>query len=81
MPVIFTDEILHATHLSPAELKQELAVMLFEKDRLTLAQAAALAEMRLLPFQHVLASRGISPHYDVAEYEQDRATLQHLGRL
>jgi predicted HTH domain antitoxin len=81
MPVIVADEILHATHLSPAELKQELAVMLFEKDRLTLAQAAALAEMRLLPFQHMLASRGISPHYDVAEYEQDLTTLQHLGRL
>ncbi len=81
MPVIVADEIMHAAHLSSAELKQEIAVMLFEKDRLTLAQAAALAEMRLLPFQHVLASRGISPHYDVAEYEQDLTTLQHLGRL
>jgi predicted HTH domain antitoxin len=63
-----------------AVIKQELAIMLFEKDRLTLAQAAALADMHLLPFQHLLASRGISPHYDIPEYEQDLMTLQHLGR-
>lgn len=81
MAFIISDTTLHAMHLTATEMKLELAVMLFGKDRLTLAQAAALAEMRLLPFKHVLASRGISPHYDVAEYEQDVTTLQHLGRL
>jgi predicted HTH domain antitoxin len=81
MAVVIPDATLHATHLTATEMKQELAIMLFEQDRLTLAQAAALAEIRLLPFQHLLASRGIPPHYDVAEYEQDVATLQGLGRL
>lgn len=80
MAVVIPDATLYATHLTATEMKQELAVMLFEQDRLTLAQAAALAEMRLLPFQHLLASRGISPHYDVAEYEQDVATLNRLGQ-
>lgn len=81
MAVVISDETLHAAHLSTAELKQELAIMLFEKDRLTLAQAAALAEMGPIHFQHILASRGISPHYDVPEFEQDLATLQRLGML
>ena len=79
MALVIPDETLHACHLTAAEIRQELAILLFEKDRLTLTQAASLAEMRPMQFQHLLASRGISPHYDVAEYEQDVLTLQQLG--
>jgi predicted HTH domain antitoxin len=32
-------------------------------------------------FQHLLASRGIPVHYDVAEFEADLDTLRELGRL
>ena len=81
MAVVIPDETLHAAHLSAAELKQELAVLLFQQDRLTLMQAADLAGMRPIPFQHLLASREISPHYDVQEFEEDRETLQKLGML
>ena len=81
MAVVISDEILYAAHLTPVELKQELAVMLFEKGRLTLMQAAGLAEMRTLPFQHLLASRCISPHYDIPDFEADLATLRQLGEL
>ncbi|HRY52124.1 MAG TPA: UPF0175 family protein [Candidatus Paceibacterota bacterium] len=81
MAVAIPDETLYAAHLTAAELKQELAVLLFERDRLTLMQAAELAEMRPIPFQHLLASRGISPHYDVPELERDIATLRQLGML
>lgn len=79
MAIMIPDEIVHATHLTPSELKRELAILLFEQDRLTLARAAALADMPWLAFQHLLASRGISPHYDVAEFEQDLITLQQTG--
>jgi predicted HTH domain antitoxin len=75
MSLIISDETLHAAHLTEAELEQELAILLFEQDRITLVQAAALAKMRPLPFQHLLASRGIGPHYDVPEFEQDLQTL------
>lgn len=81
MAVVIPDETLYAAHLSAAELKQELAVLLFKQDRLTLMQAAGLAEMRPIPFQHLLASRGISPHYDVAEFEQDLATMRQMEML
>ena len=76
MAVLIPDETLYAAHLTAMELKRELAMLLFEQDRLTLMQATELAEMRPVPFQHLLASRGISPHYDVAEFEQDLITLQ-----
>lgn len=81
MSVVIADEILHATRMSEAELKQEIAVMLFQKEKLTLAQASRLAGMNRLQFQHLLASRQIPVHYDVAEFEADIKTLQEMGYL
>ena len=79
MSVTLSDELIESAHMTDEELRREVAVMLFEKDRLTLAQASRLAGMGRLEFQHLLASRGIPPHYDVAEFEQDLATLLRLG--
>lgn len=79
MSVTIPDEILQTARMSEEELRQELAVLLFQKDRLTLGQASRLAGMDLLRFQHLLASREIPVHYDVEEFEQDLATLRSLG--
>jgi predicted HTH domain antitoxin len=81
MTLVIPDDILQATRMSAAELKQELAVLLFQREKLTLGQASRLAEMTQVQFQHLLASRHISPHYDVAEFEEDLRTLRELGRL
>jgi predicted HTH domain antitoxin len=81
MSVTIPDEVLQAAQMSEAELRQELAVLLFQRERLTLAQAARLADMDRLRFQHLLSSRGIELHYDVAEFQEDLRTLQELGRL
>jgi predicted HTH domain antitoxin len=78
MAVTISDEIIQAAHLTATDIKRELAILLFQQDRLTLAQAAALADMPWIAFQHLLASREISPHYDVAEFEQDLVTLQQM---
>lgn len=81
MSLVISDEVLHATHMSAAEMRQEIAILLFERERLTLAQAAQLAEMPQWQFQALLASRQIAIHYDVAELEMDLHTLRELGRL
>jgi predicted HTH domain antitoxin len=81
MGVLISDDILLATHMDEVEFLKEIAVLLYEKDRLTLGQASQLARMGQLQFQHVLASRGIPVHYDVADFEQDLTTLKDLGRL
>ena len=81
MSLVIPDEILQATGLSEAELMQELAILLFQKEKLTLGQASQLAQMPQLQFQHLLASRQIPIHYDVAEFEADLQTLRELGRL
>ena len=81
MPVTIPDDIVQSTRMTEEELRQEIAVLLFEKEKLTLGQASQLAGVTQLQFQHLLASRQIPVHYDVAELEEDMATLRELGRL
>lgn len=64
-----------------AELMQEIAILLFQKEKLSLAQASRLAGMSQLQFQHLLASRQIPVHYDIAELEADLQTLRDMGRI
>lgn len=79
MSVLIPDDVLEAAHMSAAELRQEVAVMLFERGKLTMGQASRLAGMPRLQFQHLLASRQIPAHYDVTDLEADLATLRSLG--
>lgn len=73
-------DVLHATRLSKAELKVELATHLFAQEKLTLGKAAKLADMDIRQFMHLLESRRIPVHYDVEEYEEDLSTLRQLDR-
>jgi predicted HTH domain antitoxin len=81
MSIVIPDEILAATRMTEAEMKREIAVMLFQKDKLTLAQASRFAGMNRIAFQHLLASRQIPVHYDVEDFEQDIKNLREMGRL
>ena len=62
-------------------MKEEIAILHFQKEKLTLGQASRLAGTSQLQFQHLLASRQIPLHYDVVEFEEDLRSLQELGRL
>jgi predicted HTH domain antitoxin len=80
MSLVIPDDVLQAAHMSEEEFKREIAVMLFEKERLTLGQASQLADMNQIAFQHLLASRQIPVHYDTADFEEDLETLEKLKR-
>ena len=75
------DEILRAMRMTESKMKQEIAVMLFQKEKLTLAQASRFAQMNRIAFQHLLASRQIPVHYNVEDLEEDVTHLQEMGRL
>ncbi len=81
MSVIISDEVLHSARMSVKELLQEIAITLFQKEKLTLGQASGLAQMSQYQFQHLLASRGLALHYDLEEFEEDLSTLRESGRL
>jgi predicted HTH domain antitoxin len=67
--------------MSESELLQEIAILLFQKEKLTLGQASQMAAVSQLQFQHLLASRQIPIHYDVEDFEADLKTLQEMGRI
>jgi len=81
MPVTIPDEVLTAAHITEPELRQELALTLFQQERLTLAQASRLAEIGQLAFQALLAERRIPIHYGIEEFHEDLRTLRQMGRL
>lgn len=80
MAVTFPDELLHAAHLSESELRLEIAVTLFQQDRLTLGQAARYCEISQVEMQRVLAKREIPLHYGAEELEADLAWANSLRR-
>jgi predicted HTH domain antitoxin len=81
MGMVIPDEVLQASRLTESEFKVEIAVMLFQKEKLSLGQASRLANLGRIEFQHLLASRNMSIHYDVPDFEEDMETLRGLGRL
>lgn len=81
MSIVVPDEMLTATRMTEAEMRQEIAVMLFQKEKLTLAQASRFAGIHRIAFQHLLASRHIPMHYGVEDFQQDIKSLREMGRL
>ncbi len=81
MELTIADDLWQAARITESELRQELAVMLFQRHKLTMAQASRLSELSQLQFQHVLASRQIPWHYDETDLAADLVTLQRLNRI
>jgi predicted HTH domain antitoxin len=80
MSLLIPDEVLQAARMTEGEMRQELAVLLFQREKLTLAQAAELAQMNLLQFQQLLAARQVPLHYDITDFEQDLQTLREMRK-
>jgi len=74
-------EVIHATRMTPEELRRELAVYLFQQGKLSFGKARETAGTTVWAFQQLLGSRGIPVHYDLEEYQEDLTTLKELGRL
>ena len=79
MPLLITDEVLEASRLSETEFKREIAVFLFEQNRLTLGKASRLADMSQYEFQHLVSSRGLPVHYHIDDFKNDIETLKSLS--
>lgn len=77
--LVIKDEILRASRMTEEEMRAEIALLLFQRDKLTLGQAAGLAGISRLRFQQLAAARGIRVHYDVRDFEEDIETLKELG--
>jgi predicted HTH domain antitoxin len=72
-----SDDVLRATPVSERELRQDIAVLLYQKG-LPPGKAASVAGMDRFAFRYLLASRQIPIPYDVDDLEEDVATLRAL---
>jgi predicted HTH domain antitoxin len=68
-----------ALQISEADLRTELAISLFQQERITLGTASQLAGLHQIEFQQLIASRGICVHYDVEDLDQDLKSLREEG--
>jgi len=66
MSIVVPDEILTATRMTESEMRQEISVMLFQKEKLTLGQASRFAGMHRVAFQCI----------SVEDFEQDIQNLR-----
>ena len=81
MNITLPDDLLPAANMSEADLMREIALMLFQQERITLGRASILCGMNQIEFQQLLSSRGICIHYDIADYETDLQSLKARGWL
>lgn len=63
------------------ELTLEIAILLFQQDKISLGKASEIVGMNRIEFQTLLAKRGICIHYDVAEFQEDITNLRERGWL
>ncbi|MDY6783009.1 MAG: UPF0175 family protein [Cyanobacteriota bacterium] len=68
-----------ALQIGEAYLRTELAIALFQQERITLGTASQLAGLHQIEFQQLIASRGICVHYDLEDLEQDLKSLREEG--
>lgn len=81
MTVEISDAIIKQTGLTPQQVLIELAVHLFENKMITVGQGGDMTGLGHVGFQRELGARQIPLHYDLAEWEQDKLTLEKLRQL
>ena len=81
MSLTVPGDVVSATDLTEEQVAVELAVELYQREKLSLGHAARLAGMKKFEFNGLLADRDIPMHYDEADLRRDLATLRSLGRL
>ena len=76
MSLVIPEELLKASRMSESELMQEIVLMLFQQEKLTLGKASRLLSLSPIALQRLLASRKICVHYDVEDFRYDLKSLQ-----
>ena len=78
MVITLPDHIPALQRMTEPEVRCELAVSLYGGRKLTLVQAADVAQLDLFDFQALLRDRRIPQHYDSSDLDQDLLALREL---
>jgi predicted HTH domain antitoxin len=81
MSIVIPDDILQAAKMTEAELKLEIAIMLYGQEKISSGKVRNWTGLTVIEFQHELAKRQLCINYDVDDFQSDIKTLQSIGLL
>lgn len=73
------DQILFQAKYTVEEFRLDIAVMLYQKQIMSLARAAEWVGLSRLEFQRELKTRGIHLHYEVSDLHEELAAFEKMG--
>ncbi|HRH35741.1 MAG TPA: UPF0175 family protein [Catalimonadaceae bacterium] len=76
MTIQIPDEIIAHAHLSEADIKLQLAMLLYNRNILSFGQARNLSGLDVLAFQAILGENKIDAHYDSEDLANDLKNIQ-----
>lgn len=76
MGLTIPDNIITQSNMTPSELMLEFAVFLYQRERLSLAQAARLAGLGRIEFQQALTGRNIPLNFGIDDLQQELNTVE-----
>ena len=76
--LMIPDNIVKQSNMTPGELLLEFAIFLYQREKLTLAQAARLSKLSRISFQKALAARKIPIHFGVEDLKQELETIEQV---
>lgn len=78
MGLIIPEEILKKAEISADELRIEIAVYLYDKEKLSFGQAKTLSNLDYIAFQKELSKRDVYIKYDIEDLENDLKNLNQF---
>jgi len=76
--LVIPGKVLERAEMTPSEFLIEMAVYLYDKEKLSMGQAKDLAGLDLISFQKELSKRDVYIHYDIEDYYEDAKNLDKL---
>lgn len=81
MTLVIPEDILQASQMTEKEIQLEIAILLYQKEKISSGMVRAWTGLNVLEFQHELAKRNLYLNYDVEDFEQDLQTLRSMNAL
>lgn len=78
MDLVIKNEVLKKAEITANELLVEIAVYLYDMERLSIGQARNLCSMDILTFQKELSKRNVYLKYDINDLEKDLKNLEFI---
>jgi len=77
--LVIQNELLQSANMNEQELLEEIAIMLYEKGRLSFGIAAKMANKDYSAFQLLLGANNINVNYGVNELLEDIETIEKMN--